>query len=176
MPDLHRLRRYWPHALLGSIVLIFAGRTLLVKSSEEGLVLETLRGVLSAANVREDELPGSRDRRVQVVLREGFTDPVTVRHADLPRTGAGQRALLVWARLLQRYQAAELSILHASVALHGEGRATAQLDVELSARDSGAVRRDERAVKVSLVWERERWLIEAVDVAPAAANQPEARP
>jgi hypothetical protein len=173
--DVHWLRRYWPHALLLAAALFFAGQ-LVFGQSEQQAVKQTVHDVLAATEVREGELPGRRDQRLQKLLGERFTDPITVRHSDLPRSGSGQRALLVWARLLQRYRSADLNVQQESIVLRGGQRATAQLDVELVATDAEGVRREQRSVEVSLVRSAERWRIDAIEVAPAAANQPEARP
>src|SRR5690606_6052375 len=155
--------------LLAVAVVVFGG------DSRERAVLETLRGLTQALEVREGETPGRRDQRVQQAVETYFTDAVSVRHADLPRTGAGRRALLLWGRLLEKYDSAALSIQHADVTLQGE-RARAKLDVALSARDEAGLHQYARAAELGLVREGDGWKIESLNIAPESQAEPEARP
>lgn len=143
-------------------------------SSQEG-VRRTLEQVLEDVAVRSGETPGRRDQRVQETLARNFADPVMVRYVDMPRTGAGRGALLLWARLLGTYETAELTLVHFELAKDAE-RALAKVDVRLDAQGAKGNISQERAVEVTLVRRADRWIIESVDVVRGAANLPEARP
>lgn len=166
--------------LLQGVVLLLvplAFYLLLSRGDErEREIRATLKQLLVDFQVRADETPGPRDRRVQVAMDRYFTDPVTVRHVDMPRTGAGRRALLLWARLLGKYESAELSFEHLDISVNAEQRALAKADVRLDATDRDGSYAYERTVELILVPRGDRWVIESVDVAAAAENQPEARP
>jgi hypothetical protein len=138
--------------------------------------------VLDAAAVVESELPGSRDRRIQAALERYFTDPVTVRHSDLPKTGAGRRALLLWGRLLGQFEVARLVVEHQSIELaqasppDAASSAVAQVDVVLEARQRGQRLSERRSVALGLVQRGGEWRIESIFVAQRSSEQPEARP
>ena len=162
--------------LLGMLVL--GGVVSLWRSEpSERVPLRVVREALAATEVRADETPGKRDRRLQEALESHFEDPVTVRHVDLPQTGAGRRALLLWGRLLQSYGSARLSGEQEQVSLSANGgSATVRMRVVLQAEKAGATLSDERAVDVRLRKGDGGWKIQRVDVEPSANDIPEARP
>ncbi|HEU5076197.1 MAG TPA: hypothetical protein VFU02_18520 [Polyangiaceae bacterium] len=167
-------RRLLSLVVLGIAILV-AIRWLMPGDSSHQAVRRTLEQVLEDVAVRSGETPGRRDQRVQETLARNFADPVTVRYVDMPRTGAGRAALLLWARLLGAYQSAELSLVHFELAREAD-RALAKIDVRLEAQGSKGSISQERAVEVTLMRRADRWVIESVDVVRGAANLPEARP
>lgn len=165
--------------LQGSLLLLVSLAFYLFRTNgdaREREIRATLEQLLADLRVRTDETPGPRDRRVQAAVDQYFTDPVTVRHADMPRTGAGRRALLLWARLLERFESAELSLAYLDVSVNDDQRAIAKADVKLDASDTEGSYAYQRQVELVLVRQGARWVIESLDVATAAAEQPEARP
>ena len=144
-------------------------------AGEQRAVESTLHALADDVGVHQGEFPGERDKRVQAALETYFTDPVTVRHRDLPLAGAGRRALLVWGRLLGRYEVAELGFEHEDITLQG-GRALVKLDLVLTASGKSGDTVDRRNVELGLIQQAGRWKIESVDVAARAQQQPEARP
>jgi len=163
-------------SLAGLALLIFAAiRVLLPADSAHEAVRITLEQVLADAAVRANETPGQRDKRVQETLARVFADPVSVRYVDMPKTGAGRPALLLWARLLGKYKTAELSLVHFELAQKAD-RALAKIDVRLDAHGSRGSLTDQRAAEVTLARRGDAWIIESVDVVAGAADLPEARP
>lgn len=150
-------------------------RLLLPEDSPREAVRRTLEQVLEDAAVRAGETPGRRDQRVQETLAQSFADPVLVRYVDMPKTGAGRSALLLWARLLGKYETAELTLTHFDVAQEPD-RALAKIDVRLDALGSDGNFSDQRSAEVTLRRRGELWIIESVDVVAGAAELPEARP
>lgn len=167
-------RRLISVVVLGLLVLA-AVRLLVPGDSPRDAVRRTLEQVLEDVAVRAGETPGHRDQRVQETLAATFSDPVNVRYVDMPRTGAGRSALLLWARLLGKYETAELSLVHFEVAQQ-QDRALAKVDVRLEAQGAAGSVTHQRAAEVTLVRRGDRWVIEAVDVVAGALNLPEARP
>ena len=98
-----------------------------------------------------------------------------MRYVDMPRTGAGRSALLLWARLLGKYKTAELSLTHFELAQKGD-RALAKVDVRLETQGPEGNVTDQRAAEVTMVHRGGGWIIESVDVLAGAADVPEARP
>jgi hypothetical protein len=163
-------------SLVGLALLIFAATRLLFPGdSAHRAVRRTLEGVLADVRVRADETPGRRDQRVQETLARAFADPVSVRYVDMPKTGAGRPALLLWARLLGKYKAAELSLVHFELGQKGD-RALAKVDVRLDAQGPGGSVTEQRAAEIALTRRGDLWIIESVDVVAGAADLPEARP
>lgn len=163
--------------LFGLFLLVGLGYALFRSgTSHERAISQTLEALAEDAGVARGELPGQRDQRLQLALDRYFTDPLSVRHADLPQTGAGRRALLLWARLVGRYTMAKLNLEHPDISLAPSGRAVVKLDVVLEAEDSEGQQVFERAVELGLVEQAGRWQIEAIEVAPRAEQEPEARP
>ena len=163
-------------SLVGLALLLFAAiRVLFPGDSAQAAVRRTLEQVLADAAVRADETPGRRDQRVQETLARGFADPVSVRYVDMPRTGAGRPALLLWARLLGKYKTAELSLVHFELGQKGE-RALCKVDVRLDAQGASGSVTEQRSAEISLTRRGELWIIESVDVVAGAAELPEARP
>jgi len=167
-------RRLLSIVVLG-LLLLAAVRLLFPGDSPKAEIRRTLEQVLEDVRVRAGETPGQRDQRVQETLANTFADPVTVRHVDMPRTGAGRSALLLWARLLGKYETAELVLVHYDLTQQ-EDRALAKVDVRLEAQGSEGSVTQQRAAEVTLVRRGDRWIIESVDVVAGAANLPEARP
>lgn len=181
MPSVSRWRRVISNrrrllSVAGITLLIIAAVRVLLPSDTPGdEVRRTLEQVLEDVAVRAGETPGQRDQRVQETLARTFADPVTVRYVDMPRTGAGRPALLLWARLLGKYKTAELTLVHFELAQQGD-RALAKVDVRLDAHGTDGTFTDQRAAEVTLVQQDGRWIIEAVDIVAGAAEHPEARP
>lgn len=167
-------RKWLSLAVLGLLSLALV-RVLLPGDSQQAAVRGMLEQVLADAAVRSGETPGRRDQRIQATLARDFADPVSVRHVDMPRTGAGRPALLLWARLLGKYKTAELSLLHFELTQNGD-RALAKVDVRLDAEGANGNLSDQRSAELTLARRGDRWVIEAVDVVAGAANLPEARP
>lgn len=166
-------------AALG-LLLVALVRFLLPGDSADAGVRRTLTEVLNDVAVRGNETPGRRDQRVQAALERYFADPVTLRYVDMPKTGAGRPALLLWARLLGKFKTAELTLAHLEVTERGD-RALAKLDVRLNAEGApgkGALgsTSDQRTAEVGLTRRGDTWIVESVDVVAGTADQPEARP
>ncbi len=168
-------RRVLLRVVLGGLILGAAVQWVWGGGRERAVRL-SLQDLMTAVEVREGEMPGHRDQRLQQALDEHFTKIVTVRHADLPRTGAGRRALLLWGRLLGNFHTADLSMEHLDIALRDATHARATLDVILSARSSASELHERRGVELGLVRENGEWRIESVDVAAASNAEPEPRP
>jgi hypothetical protein len=169
-------RRAWLYGTLVASVAAVVGVLAAGRSDERG-ALQVVRQVLQAAEVHPDELPGHRDRRLQEVLKSAFTDPVTLRHVDLPKTGAGHRGLLLWGRLLQSYRYVRFQVEQQQVELSDDGRAaTVRLRVAMTGEKKGEEQHETRAVDVRLRRSSEGWKIELLDVAASERGQPEARP
>jgi len=163
-------------SLAGLLLLLFAvSRMLLPSDTANEAVRRTLEQVLSDARVRAEETPGRRDQRVQQTLARAFADPVSVRYVDMPKTGAGRPALLLWARLLGKYKTAELSLVHFDLAQKAD-RALAKVDIRLDAQGSDGSVTQQRAAELTLVRRGDAWIIESVEVVAGAADLPEARP
>lgn len=180
MPDAAVRKRRLLQRMLGLALVaafgIVAYDSIWGGDQSERQIAGTLEALLSDVAVRADETPGSRDRRVQEAVTRYFTDPVTLRHADLPRTGAGQRGLLIWARLLGQFDMALITMPHLNVALLEPGRALAKADFELQASKGAESVTHRRSVELGLIKREDTWKIESLVVAPGAADQPEARP
>lgn len=162
--------------LFGLALLSFAAiRLLFPGDSAQAAVRRTLEGVLADVRVSADETPGRRDQRVQETLARVFADPVSVRYVDMPKTGAGRPALLLWARLLGKYKTAELSLVHFELGQRAD-RALAKVDVRLDAQGSAGSVTEQRRAEITLSRRGELWIIESVDVVAGAADLPEARP
>ena len=159
-------------AALGAVVY----RSIWGGNQSERQIAKMLEALLEDVAVQAEETPGRRDRRVQEAVARYFTDPVTLRHADLPKTGPGQRGLLIWARLLEQFDAALLSMQHLELTLVGPSRALAKADVELHATKATESITQRRSVELGLVKQGDAWKIDSLVVAPGAADQPEARP
>jgi len=157
------------------LLIAAALRLLLPTNSPSAAVRATLEQVLADAGVHAGETPGPRDQRVQATLAKSFADPVTLRYVDMPRTGAGRDALLLWARLLGKYKTAELTLSHFELVQKAD-RALAKVDVRLDAQGPHGNLTDQRAAEITLVQRGDRWIIEAIDVVAGNANLPEARP
>jgi len=142
----------------------------------ERQIARTLEALLNDVAVRSDETPGRRDQRVQEAVARYFTDPVTLRHADLPKTGPGRRGLLIWARLLEQFDTAVINMRHSSVSVVEPGRARVKADFELEATKGDEAVTQRRSAELGLVQRDDVWKIESLEVAPGAAEQPEARP
>lgn len=173
-------RQRW---LFVALIALLLGLWFISRSQrDERAVLETLEAVLHEASVRESDLPGRRDQRLQDALERYFTDPVVVRYSDLPKTGSGRRALLLWGRLLGQLEEARLVIEHqmievAEVPAAGKERSgVATVDVVLEARRDGKQWSDRRSVELGLLQVSGRWQIQSIEVAARSAAQPEARP
>jgi hypothetical protein len=145
------------------------------EGGQERLVLDSVETLLDQLRVVEGESPGRRDQRVQLALETWVTDPVTLRYSDLPRAGVGRSALLLWARLLGQLSRAELSILQHDISLSGE-RARAIMDIVMNADSERGPITDQRTVELGLVRSKGAWKVERIDVSPATAAPPEARP
>jgi hypothetical protein len=167
-------RRFLSLVVLGLLV-IGALRWLVPGDSPRDAVRHTVEQVLEDVAVRAGETPGRRDQRVQQTLARAFADPVSVRHVDMPRTGTGRAALLLWARLLGKYETAELSLVHFELAQDAQ-RALAKVDVRLEAHGAEGSVTQQRTAELTLARRDDRWIIEAVDVVAGAADHPEARP
>jgi ketosteroid isomerase-like protein len=139
--------------------------------------LSVVEEVLDAAQVKPDETPGKRDQRLQQILDSHFEDPVTLRHADMPRAGAGRRGLLIWGRLLQSYKPARLTAEQVQLGLSDDGEAaTVRLVVALSGEKNGESVDAERVVELRLRKRDGTWKIQSVEVQAGANDVPEARP
>ena len=163
-------------SLFGLALLTFAAiRIFFPGDSAQAAVRRTLEGVLADVRVRADETPGRRDQRVQETLARVFADPVSVRYVDMPKTGAGRPALLLWARLLGKYKTAELSLVHFELGQKGD-RALCKVDVRLDAHGSEGSVTQQRTAEITLTQRGDLWIIESVDVVAGSAELPEARP
>lgn len=168
-------RRLFTLLALGLLLAALVRLFLLPGDSSHDAVRHTLSQVLSDVAVRGNETPGRRDQRVQGALGRYFADPVTLRYVDMPKTGAGRSALLLWARLLGKFKTAELTMAHLKVTENGN-RALATLDVRLDAEGADGSFSRERSAEIGLVHRGDVWVIESVDVVAGAADPPEARP
>jgi ketosteroid isomerase-like protein len=130
---------------------------------------------LNDVAVRGNETPGRRDQRVQAALERYFSDPVTLRYVDMPKTGAGRPALLLWARLLGKFKTAELTLAHLELTERGD-RALAKLDVRLDAEGADGSFSDQRTAEVGLARRGDTWIVESVDVVAGTVDPAEARP
>jgi hypothetical protein len=145
--------------------------------AEREAPLRVVNEVLEAAQVRSDETPGQRDQRLQNILQSHFEDPVTVRHVDMPRAGAGRRALLIWGRLLVAGGPVRLGSEQVQVGLSADEKAaTVRLGVVLSSERQGHAVEQRRPVEVRLRRREGTWKIQRVDVEARAHDLPEARP
>lgn len=167
-------RRLFILAALG-LLLVTLVRFLLPEDSAHEAVRRTLTEVLDDVAVRGNETPGRRDQRVQATLERYFADPVTLRYVDMPKTGAGRPALLLWARLLGKFKTAELTLAHLKLTESGN-QALATLGVRLDAEGAQGTFSAERVAEVGLVRRGDAWVIESVDVVAGTADPPEARP
>lgn len=159
------------------MVVVGGGLWLWTGRGKQQAPIEVVQEVLSAAQVRADETPGKRDQRLQQVLESHFEDPVTVRHVDMPRTGAGRRALLTWGRLMQSYEPARLTGDQVQVGLSDDGAAaTVRLVVTMNGEKHGAAVDGQRVVELRLRKHEGVWRIQKVDVQAGANDVPEARP
>lgn len=166
-------------ALLALAGMVAVGLALWLWPADEGdeAAVRVVQEVLEAARVAPGEMPGKRDQRLQEILDSHFEDPVTVRQADLPRTGAGRRALLTWGRLMQSYDEARLTAEQIQVGLSDDEKAaTVRLAVVLNAQQKGESVDDRRVVEVRLRKRDGTWRIQRVDIQRGASEVPEARP
>jgi hypothetical protein len=173
----------WPGRRQGALLVFAAlgvaalGLWYSSEGAEREAPVRVVNEVLEAAQVRSDETAGQRDQRLQAILESHFEEPVTVRYVDLPRAGAGRRALLIWGRLLASRGPVRLAAEQVQVGLSDDERAaTVRLGVVLSTETRGPSGDESRFVEVRLRRRAGTWKIQRVDVEARANDLPEARP